>query len=249
MTQENIKAALEYAVELKSEQEVVHNIDGKTYFDASKGSLKELEPIRYASSIVVNSLSGLVGYIKSEFDVPDEEAIEELLIHVESPTQVRLLSKLNSDRERECLIRAEAVLDKYPYGRFLNSEHFIINMLSLFDRTEDAEAIKKCASSIRIEGGADLRDNGISQQVTVVQGANAGTAEVPSPALLRPYRTFLEVEQPESQFIFRLNEDGECALFEADGGLWKYEATANVAEYLERELADEVELGVIKIIA
>lgn len=249
MTQENIKAALEYAVELKSDQKVVHEIDGKTFFDASKGNLKELEPIKYASSITVNSLTGLVGYIKSEFDDPNTEDIQEYLIHIESPTKVTLLSKLNSDRQRECLIQSTAVLDKYPYGNFIDSERFIINMLSLFDRTDDAEAIKRCASSIRIEGGADLRDNGTSQQVTVIQGAQAGTAEVPSPAMLKPFRTFLEVDQPESQFIFRLNDQGECALFEADGGLWKYEATANILEYLQQELQTEIESGAIKIIA
>ena len=249
MTQENIKAALEYAVRLKDEQKVIHQEKGKTWVDIEKGCLKELEPIKYASAIEVNSLTGLVDYIKSQFDKTEKESMEEMLLHVESPIEVTLLSKLNADRKRESLIKSSAILDKFPFGRFMHSEQFNINILSLFDRTDDAEAILECSSSIRIDGGADLRDNGVSQQVTVVQGAKAGTAEVPSPALLKPFRTFLEVDQPESQFIFRLNGDGECALFEADGGLWKYEAMENVKSYLETKLKDEIQSGLIKIIA
>ena len=55
---------------------------------------------------------------------------------------------------------------------------------------------------------------------------------------LRPYRTFTEVVQPASDFIFRMKEDRgiTCALFEADGGAWKNAAMKNIKEYLEFEL-------------
>ena len=65
-------------------------------------------------------------------------------------------------------------------------------------------------------------------------------AIVPNPVILRPYRTFPEVEQPASSFIFRMKEnDGVCcALFEADGGAWKNEAMRNIKEYLKENLCD-----------
>lgn len=53
---------------------------------------------------------------------------------------------------------------------------------------------------------------------------------------LRPYRTFLEVEQPESEFLLRLREGGKIGLFEADGGMWKQQAKKNIAEYFQEEL-------------
>lgn len=57
---------------------------------------------------------------------------------------------------------------------------------------------------------------------------------------LKPYRTFREIEQPASVFLFRLkNRDGappECALFEADGGAWKLEATDKIGKYFAGEL-------------
>ena len=62
---------------------------------------------------------------------------------------------------------------------------------------------------------------------------------VPNPVTLKPYRTFLEVDQPASDFIFRMKEySGSigCALFEADGGAWKMEAMQNMEAYLQDEL-------------
>ncbi len=175
---------------------------------------------------------------------------KKLLLHVEGPTKVVIYSELDDDRKRESVIEATALLDKFPYGRFMNSEDFIINVQSLIQRDLDAEAILACASSIRIEGGGDLTDNGISQTVTVKEGAaTLMQAEVPSPAELRPYRTFLEVEQPSSPFVFRINRLGECALFEADGGIWKHEAMENVSQYLVNELKELIDSGSLTIIA
>ena len=65
---------------------------------------------------------------------------------------------------------------------------------------------------------------------------------VPSPCVLRPYRTFVEVQQPASRFIFRLEQGREqtvnAAIIEADGGAWKLEAVKNIVTYLENALAD-----------
>ena len=60
---------------------------------------------------------------------------------------------------------------------------------------------------------------------------------------LRPYRTFLEVEQPESEFLLRLDEDGNVGLFEADGGMWELEAKRRVAAYFEAKLELEISAG------
>lgn len=77
--------------------------------------------------------------------------------------------------------------------------------------------------------------------------ASKAYAVVPSPCSLQPFRTFLEVEQPASQFIFRMRGDRsiECALFEADGGAWKREAMRNVKEYLTDKLAGVPDIIII----
>ncbi|MED3469309.1 hypothetical protein P4485_32040, partial [Bacillus thuringiensis] len=77
-----------------------------------------------------------------------------------------------------------------------------------------------------------IEDDGVSQAVTVKTGtATRGQAKVPNPVELMPYRTFVEVEQPESRFVFRMREGARCGLFEADGGAWKLEAMNNIKEY------------------
>ena len=84
-------------------------------------------------------------------------------------------------------------------------------------------------------------DDGISQKATIKTGiASKGDALVPNPVKLRPYRTFHEVQQPMSEFIFRMKSDDsvKCALFEADGGAWENVAMRNIKDYLEVELAD-----------
>lgn len=244
---ETSREALEYAVELREKQDVIFYEDGKTFYDRNKATLAELSPIKRAEPLEVNSLSGLVDYMKSEFRSMEND--KKLLLHVESPTKVVIYSELDKDRKRESVIEATASLDSFPYGRWQDSEDFIINVLSLIQRDLDADAIRQCASQIRIEGGADLSDNGVSQTVTIKEGATLSKAEVPSPAELRPYRTFLEVDQPSSPFVFRINRRGECALFEADGGIWKHEAMENVSQYLVNELKELIDSGSLTIIA
>lgn len=244
---ETSREALEYAVELREKQDVIFYEDGKTFYDRNKATLAELSPIKRAEPLEVNSLSGLVDYMKSEFRSMEND--KKLLLHVESPTKVVIYSELDKDRKRESVIEATASLDSFPYGRWQDSEDFIINVLSLIQRDLDADAIRQCASQIRIEGGADLSDNDVSQTVTIKEGATLSKAEVPSPAELRPYRTFLEVDQPSSPFVFRINRRGECALFEADGGIWKHEAMENVSQYLVNELKELIDSGSLTIIA
>ncbi len=87
------------------------------------------------------------------------------------------------------------------------------------------------------EDGADIEDDGVSQITTVKQGvASRAKAKAPNPVKLAPYRTFLEVKQPESDFILRLDKNANLALFEADGGFWKIQAVRLVKEYLSENL-------------
>lgn len=246
---ENIKDALKYAVDLSNGQEVIHKIEDHVFYDSGKANLVNLLPAKYAKPLEVNSLTGLTQYLLSKFDQEAIDDPDELLVHVESPTKVVVYSQLNAERKRESLIEAQAEMQRFPYGNFLDQERFVINIQSLFDRTDHAEAILKFSSAIRIEDGADVTDNGVTQTATVKTGARTvAEGKVPSPATLRPYRTFLEVEQPESQFIFRINDRGECALFEADGGLWKHHAKESIREYLAKELAELIEQSKITII-
>ena len=67
---------------------------------------------------------------------------------------------------------------------------------------------------------------------------------VPNPVRLRPYRTFGEIEQPESAYVFRIKDSERGPAFklvEADGGLWKNDAMKRIKEYMEFKLFEELE--------
>jgi len=66
--------------------------------------------------------------------------------------------------------------------------------------------------------------------------------------MLTPYRTFLEVEQPTSEFLLRLNDEGEVGLFEADGGMWALTAKDRIAAYFEEKLCDLIESGCVVVL-
>ena len=75
---------------------------------------------------------------------------------------------------------------------------------------------------------------------------------VPNPVTLRPYRTFLEVAQPDSQFVFRIRDEGGSPQFkivEAEGGLWRNEAMIRIKNYFLEELKDILADGKITVIA
>ena len=62
---------------------------------------------------------------------------------------------------------------------------------------------------------ANYGDDGVSQKATITKGiAGKEDVIVPNPVTLRPYRTFLEVEQPEKQVYLPNSEkvpmDSQC---------------------------------------
>jgi len=226
-----IKQALEYLVNLGQVKQL--EIDGQTY------STEKLHHVMLpkATALNVNSLTGLLDYIKSNFDA---ESFAGTLVHVVSHDEVRLISNLLKDADRETYMVARAFSPKFNFDRFYDHESFIIAIQSCFIQNEDAASILKVVGNIKDEAVRNYGDDGVSQQVTAKAGiANVADVRVPNPVMLAPYRTFVEVAQPVSKFVFRMrtgNREPECALFEADGGAWRLEAMQRVKKYLEQQL-------------
>ncbi|MFS0749544.1 hypothetical protein [Oceanobacillus sp. 1P07AA] len=225
-----IREAIQYIVELGKTD--IHYENGQSF---STGRLHLIEEPT-ASKLQVRSLSGLVDYLKSDFDDDGQ-----IMIQVNSPTRVSAFKQLNSDRNREYLIDAEAMIPEFYFEEWYDPESFNIKLQSTFVKNEDRDIVLKVVGNIREEDVKSVGDNGVSQSVTAKVGiAQVGQVEVPNPVLLKPYRTFVEVEQPASDFIFRMQNGPRCAFFEADGGKWKLEAMRNIREYLEKELEQKI---------
>lgn len=234
-----IEKAIKYIVGLGNTR--IEKVGEQTYATQPIHQVKE----SVASTLKVNTLTGLIDYIQSSFD-----GERNLMVHVESPTEVSVFDTLNKDKSRNVFVRAVALLPDFRYGRFYDSEMFIINLQSGFEKEDDRDIVLKVAGSITEENVKNTGDDGVTQNVTVRTGIQQkAVAEVPNPVTLRPYRTFVEVEQPASNFIFRMQQGPQMALFEADGGAWKNEAIQTVASFLEDALQEEIAAGQVVIIA
>lgn len=237
-----IKEALNFLVGLgenkaRIERVTLPNGKEEVYSTRPLERLSEYRP--RADQISMNTLTSLVDYIKGNIDL----MAPRMIVQVKSPEEVLLFSQLDEDRKREYLVKVNALVPGFSYGRFIDHEEFVINVQSKFlsDPETDKNLILQFAGTVEQGTLTEYGDTGVTQKATVRTGiANKSDALVPNPVKLRPYRTFMEVEQPISEFIFRMKDSGgiTCALFEADGGAWKNDAMQNIKNYLEFELAD-----------
>lgn len=210
----------------------------------STGSLALIEEPT-TSTLKVRNLSALVSYLMSNYD-----DLGPVLIQVVSETDVRVLSKFNRDKKRDVLLQASALLPDINFERFMDVESFNIMLQSCFVQNPDRAAILKVVGNIHEETVSSFKDDGVSQQVVAKNGvANVEKVEVPNPVSLKPFRTFIDIPQPECSFVFRMKSGPSAALFEADGGAWKLQAMAAIKEHLHLELEDEIKSGFVTIIA
>lgn len=226
------REALQYVVGL-SEANIL-TINGDTYTDKQ---VHRIDNNLRAAAIEMNTLSSLVDYAKAFAD----EMSDQMLVQVVSPTEVKLISCLDADRKRECLVNVSAMIPEFAYGRYMDHESFIIALQSKFIDNDDRALLLRFAGTVKDESVAQYGDDGVTQTATVKTGiTSVEKAIVPNPVILRPYRTFVEVEQPDSAFVFRMRQSEgrgvECAIFEADGGAWKKEAMRNIKSYLALSL-------------
>ncbi|EAG4633532.1 hypothetical protein C5755_12145 [Listeria monocytogenes] len=234
-----LQEAIEYIVGLKNRKEVVM-VEDRKWIDTDLTEVKD--PL--ATQLCISTLTGLVDYIRSNFD-----GQKKCLVHVVSPTEVELLGLLNKQQNRNKFVCAEAIIPNFSYDSFYDTETLNIKLQSMFLTTLDRDIILQAIGNISEENVKNTGDDGISQVVEIRQGIKKNDVLVPNPVTLTPIRTFSEVEQPSSQFVFRMKDGPFGAVFEADGKSWRNEAILNIANYLKAELVKEMEAGQVHIIA
>ena len=161
------------------------------------------------------------------------------VIHIESPTKVSVVNGIsNNAGQRVDFICAELKFTtKFPFGEWMSQEALIIALQAQFLVTPERDKVLRVASKLASEDRLEIEDSGVHQTATAKSGvALVEKVEISPRILLVPYRTFREVKQPGSEFIFRIKKGGSglplLALFEADGGQWQLEAMNNIANYL-----------------
>ena len=239
-----IKAAIDRILELGKVE--ILNIHGDDY---STKPINRIDNEQRANAIDMFTLSGLIEYIKNTHDKKPNNSY---IVHIKSPTEVQLISELDRDRKREVLAIVHAETPEFRFNHEIEREQFTIGVQSKFvdGQDDDKALILKFAGTVKNGSVTEYSDDGVSQKATVKNGVSTMTeAIVPSPCTLTPYRTFTEVTQPKSQFIFRLNEGRDnviyCALYEADGNAWRVDAKRNIKEYLDAQLKGVPNLMII----
>lgn len=232
MTKEYLNRTLELAEP--------HTIEygGRLFVDKDMDPLP-CEPI-VRDALRTSSLSSIVDYITQEVDAP-ALARGRLIIHVEGSKAVTVYRELNEDKHRDCLVSASPVVSSFPFGRFMDVESFIINLQANFVQDENTAALLAFVGSVKTDTGVAQDDDGVTQKVTARSGVSLVTsAKVPNPIPLRPYRTFPEVEQPQSPFVFRVKAEERAgvsmALFEADGKAWEHTAICSIRGYFKEKI-------------
>jgi len=236
---EDIKYALEYAVGL--EQEKVHIIENE-YGTFTDKKLERINPREEGEPEVVtaSTLGSLVDFLHGNHDKLPFDALH---IQVLDTKNVVLEGILRNDwprkNERDRFFMSKAITPEITFNRFMPVEHFKIMLQSGFRLTNDKDAVMGFLGAMKIGDGMEIRDNGIAQTAVIKTGvAGLDVGLVPNPVILQPYRTFAEVEQAASEFVFRVNDKGEAGLWEADGGMWRVEAIANIKQWLREKLAE-----------
>lgn len=227
------KDALVYLME-KMAPVAIHDINGEIFADRP---LYLVDTIRHAEPIKMHTLSSLIDYIKAGFDAHDK-----MFVHVISPTEVQLYSELDVERGRETFVDVVAAVPDFAFDRFMDHEMFCINLQTKFVDSPDRALLLKFSGTVEAGSIAEYGDDGVTQRATVKTGvASKDVAIVPNPVALTAYRTFVEVDQPTAQYVFRMQQNKisgtvQCALFEADGGAWAIDAMQSIREYLSEAL-------------
>lgn len=229
-----IQKALQYLVGLKDAK--LFEVNGEQYSTEELHHISKIyDPTPRANPVCLSTLTGLVDYIINGVDGLSGS----LIVHIVSHTQVKVFSELRKDMQRSNFIDCVAKTPQITFERFMDLEQFNIMLQSCFLENADRSAVLRVVGNVKEDNVRTTGDNGIAQVVTAKAGvATVGDVVVPNPVTLCPFRTFPEVDQPESKFVFRMKEGPSAALFEADGGKWKIFAMQNIKEYLTEALKD-----------
>lgn len=166
-----------------------------------------------------------------------------VFVRVAGPDEVFVSTSYQPDMSRNTLYWATSDVPGFR-GGWREREEAVINLRSLCIPNEGTRYLLDLLSKMSRDSGVTTKDNGVTQTVEAKAGVCLKqNVEINPRVKLQPFRTFLEVEQPESEYLLRVDEEGRIGLFEADGGVWKLEAKRNVKEYLDSALSGLVEAG------
>lgn len=232
-----IKEALQYIASLKEEAMgiITKEIDGETYIKMNGVERIEND---HCYCMDFNTLEAMLDMISesinsSAFNTP-------LMVRV-TGNKVDVFSAMDRFMTRNHIATSKPDTPTIKLNRYMPVEEFIIQLQTCFEEDENCNKSKllsfvsKLSSEVKVE----IEDDGISQKVTSSTGTAVKHSEsitLPPIVRLKPINTYPEIDQVETIFLLRVDKDGDVALFEADGGRWRFEAQRRIVEYIDERL-------------
>jgi len=241
-----LKEAIEKIQEMS--KPLIISKDEHTYVIAKNGD--DFLEIRNSPDMIqpisLSSLAALVTFVQQEAI----DLVDKLFISVDTPTKVTCFTSPQEEAQqlRTYLYSATAT-DVPGWSEKVNMgfEEAIIALRTRFQHTPDLDYALQLLSSITSGSKVTLNDNGIATSVVTQRGISLQDNATIRPIVnLRPYRTFMEVDQPESSFLIRVSERA-ISFVEADGGMWRLSARRTVQSYLCATLEEEIATGKVVV--
>lgn len=225
---------------------------GKSY---SRDELHVLpSPYAEIKPLVVHTLAGLCDYVLADFDILRQRGAagaamgKDLGIVFDGPTRARLVSQLFGEfRQRDVLVDCVPFLSTpFRFGTFLAPQQFIVDVQACFVPSPTRAEVLALVGNLRSDTVGTWTDDGVTQEVTARKGiAGVERRAVPNPVRLAPYRTWHEIQQPESDYVLRVqrpDEDEEdmptVALFEVADNRWQVAGMRYAVEFIRGYLED-----------
>lgn len=232
-------------------QPVLTVVENSMFSVTADGTAQELRPIiDHPDTLPLNSLDALIKMVKTEAKFAPFAPKAPLYITIPSHKQVQCFTQPDPSQRffRQFFYEVNATdVPGWDAKTQLGFEEAQIALRTRFQETSDTLYAMKLLSDISCGAKVVYNDNGIATTVTTQKGvALQGTAQIKPLVKLKPYRTFQEVEQPESIFLIRINDRG-ISFTEADGGMWKLKARETIKAFLEDKLSEDIADGSVVV--
>ncbi len=208
-------------------------LDGRPYLLAGEKLTPIYEPEERA--IFFTGLESMVDFVKAT-------GYSGLLV-VDNPAHVTFFSDVHGKfKQRNGYAETASGFQPFTFSRYLPIEEFIIALMTQFEETDGSEYLLKMVSNMEFVASKTYEDSGTDQTVIAKTGpVTKGKTKIKNPIRLKPFRTFLEIGQPESLFVVRVRggegDPMQVGLWDA-GNMWRMEADRSIKAYLNEAFHD-----------
>ena len=212
------------------------------------GEAQEIIPEAvYQSCLSLNSLDALVQMVKTEGTCADRP--DKLYLSVKDHMTVTCFGQPQHDLRDERITYYEAQAKDVPGwdGEVkMPFDRAAVALQTRFQDGGDRDYALTLLSQITCGAKVTYNDTGIATTVVTNKGVSLQQNSTIRPLVkLRPYRSFAETEQVESEYLLRVDPNGKIGLFEADGGMWQLGAKRNIAVYIRDMLVSQLPESVL----